>query len=457
VPPPAPLPAGRPIAIARLGLLADPRSARPLLVLSTPRAHQVVTVDGRAARLDPFLARVVSELRDGPLDPVVLELRTSLATDASWSAFSAPGRERTLPGTVLDGFADPGDAARAADEAGRVAADLESVRVPLDIDGADLGPALAARSADLAVRSLSRRLEEADRIDRFLRALDPAGILCINEYSRPEWLAAAARAGVPVAAVQHGIIHASHPGYVFPVRTGLLLPDRTYVFGDFERRLLTGASVFEDSEVVVSGAPRLDLAGPGAMTESDRTAVRAELGVAPGQRLVVFSSTSSAEIRRLVLAPVLAAIFDRPLPDVHLVVKLHPVLDDEAFYRRLLDGLGREHGRPIPSTVVRDVDLYRLLGAADAHLGIHSTVLTDAVAAGTPNLVAAVFAESDLLDYVAAGVATAVANGADLAAALAAPPDPAYPAARARFLADHFAPGGAGARIAADLAAWLVR
>jgi hypothetical protein len=444
-------------AVARLELLADARAGRPLLVLSTPGAHQTVTVAGRTARLDPFLAQVASKLQDGPLDPVLLELGTNLVDDASWAAFNGPGRERTLPGSVLDGFTDLADAAKAGADAGRVAEDLKRVHVPLDLDGLDLGPALVARSAELAVRSLAHRLADADRIERFLRVLDPAGILCINEYSRPEWLAAAARAGVPVAAVQHGIIHAAHPGYMFPARAGLLLPARTYVFGDYERRLLTGTSVFEPGEVVVSGAPRLDLTSPAGITASERAAVRAELGVSPDDRLVVFSSTSSAEIRRLVVAPVLDAIFDRRLPRVHLAVKLHPVIDDGAFYRRLLDGLGRKVGRPIPSTIVNDIDLYRLLGAADAHLGIHSTVLTDAVAAGTLNLVASVFAESDLLDYVAAGVATAVADGADLVAALAAPPDPAYPAARAAFLADHFAPGAAGDRIAADLSRWLVR
>ena len=95
-----------------------------------------------------------------------------------------------------------------------------------------------------------------------------------------------------------------------------------------------------------------------------------------------------------------------------------------------------------PISVVRDIDLYRLLRAADAHLGLHSTVLTDAVMAGTDNLIARVEASGDLLGYVAAGVARPVTRVADLRAALDHP-QPAHPAARRTFIEDHFRPGEA--------------
>jgi hypothetical protein len=98
-------------------------------------------------------------------------------------------------------------------------------------------------------------------------------------------------------------------------------------------------------------------------------------------------------------------------------------------------------------TTVRDVNLIRLLRAADAHLGLFSTVLTDAVVAGTPNLVAVTQAHRDLLGYVAAGVARPVATPAELRAALdtLAPPTDA---ARDAFVADHFRAGDASSIIA---------
>jgi hypothetical protein len=111
-----------------------------------------------------------------------------------------------------------------------------------------------------------------------------------------------------------------------------------------------------------------------------------------------------------------------------------------------------------PLTVVKAIDLYRLLAAADAHLGSYSTVLTEAAVVGTPNLLAAADAGGDLLDYAAAGVARPVSDGADLLAGLNAADQPESPdatAARSAFVLEHFRPGGAARRIAADLMARL--
>jgi hypothetical protein len=109
-----------------------------------------------------------------------------------------------------------------------------------------------------------------------------------------------------------------------------------------------------------------------------------------------------------------------------------------------------------PITVVRTVDLYRLLAAADAHLGISSTVLTEAVATRTPNLLADTFAGADLLGYLPARVALPVRTGADVLAALDATAAGAITeAAQRAFLDDHFEPGDASGRIASELLDWL--
>ena len=101
-------------------------------------------------------------------------------------------------------------------------------------------------------------------------------------------------------------------------------------------------------------------------------------------------------------------------------------------------------------TVVQHIDLYRLLHAADAHLGIHSTVLTEAVATGTLNLLADTLRSSDLLGYVDAGVAIPVRDGATFLAALDAAGS-ITPESRAAFLARHFEAGSASARLRDDL------
>ena len=104
--------------------------------------------------------------------------------------------------------------------------------------------------------------------------------------------------------------------------------------------------------------------------------------------------------------------------------------------------------------MVQHIDLYRLLRSADAHLGIHSTVLTEAVAAGTRNLLADTLASSDLLGYVEAGVAVPVRDGAGFLAALERP-ETITPEARRAFLARHFREGSASERLRDELLAWL--
>ena len=67
----------------------------------------------------------------------------------------------------------------------------------------------------------------------------------------------------------------------------------------------------------------------------------------------------------------------------HLVVTLHPTEADEGPYRAVIEAVAERAGfRPPPITIVQDVDLYDLLRAADAHLGVRSTVLTEAVVVG---------------------------------------------------------------------------
>ena len=260
---------------------------------------------------------------------------------------------------------------------------------------------------------------------------------------------------MPVAAIQHGLIHARHAGYAHRDRPPQLrLVDRTYVFGRWERDVLVERSVYRDDEVRVGGSPRLDV---GVRRPSDREAVRAELSIAAGDRLLVLSGTHGHLHRRFLYPVALARLLDPEIAGVHLVVKLHPAETDEGPYRAVVEGVAAAGGfAPPPITVVRDVDLYRLLAAADAHLGIHSTVITEAVFVGTPNLLATASLGGDLLDWVAAGVALPVRDGADLVHALeAAAAGAITAAAREAFIAAHYEPGSASDRIAEDLLAWL--
>jgi hypothetical protein len=431
-----------------------------LLVLVSRGDRQVITTPNGPRQRNPFLDPVIDALAGSALEPIVLELGGTTDGD-DWARLTAPAGARSLPGELLaTRFSQPDD----LDTKTRVESAVErvgAISAPMRVGEVELGPLVKAELIRGIRGALAGRLRDLPRMRRLLQRLRPVGILLVNEYGRPEWLAAADAEGIRSAAVQHGIIHRYHVGYRYPDRPPqLILPSWTYIFGAYEAQLLTGDSVYRSDEVAVTGSPRLDLvADPdpdAAGSAAAREAVRRELGVAQGDRLVVVSTTAAAVLTRFGVIPALGRLFDHPLPGVHLVVKLHPAETDGTRYERLIQGIAVARGRPAPPlTIVKAIDLYRLLAAADAHIGSYSTVLTEATVVGSPNLLAAADAGGDLLDYVAAGVARPVSDGADLLreldASVARRRDPAAIAARNAFVEEHFLAGAAAPRIAADL------
>ena len=443
----------RALVAERLEALSS-EPGRLLVVLEHAR-QRVETADGPRL-MNPYLGPIVDVLRGGPLEPIEIDIRAKVVDDEAWASMNAPEAARRLPVDAL-ALVGPDDDADHAVAGERAAAAIEASSVSVLVSGVDLAPSLRAEVAARVRSGFAGRIRSVGRIRRLLARLNPAGILLADEYHRPDWLAAAAAEGVPSVAVQHGMIYRWHNGYMHRSRpAGLRLPTRTYVFGRWERDLLTRTSVYREDEVRVGGSPRLQtvtLQGSESSAEA-REAMRAELGVAPGERVVVLSGTWGPIHRRFLYPISLARLFDRPMPNVRVVVKLHPGEPDEGPYRAIIEGVASAGGFVAPPiTVVQRIDLYRLLSAADAHLGVQSTVLTEAVATGTPNLLADTFAGSDLLGYVAAGVATPVRTGADLLAALDHPA-PASEEARRAFLEAHLEPGPAATRIARELEAW---
>ena len=432
-----------------------------VLVLTTPATYQR-TADG--ARRDPNLGSSIIRLGELGLDVVLLGLGLDTRQDEDWQRIDED--ERLLPQSMLrTRWARPEDTtvseiAVTAIRDALARPEEASLTIGAGVDLTE--PFLAMLTSELS-RIVETDVLQHARIVRLLAELEPRAILLAQEGIRLAWLRAARSAAIPVHAVQHGVLYAGHAGYPNRRHARLVLPTTTFVSGDFERRVLVGELAYEADEVVVAGSPRLDLdvrgaraadGSPGGAPAGDgaRAAMRTALGVADGKRLLVISTIHLPFIQVAHLGPMIERLLGGPLPGVHLVFKQHPGERDEGPYRGLVDGLARERGDPPPPiSVVRDIDLYALLRAADAHLGLHSTVLTDAVAAGCSNLIDVGDAHRDLIGYVAAGVARPVADEAQVRDALDHP-DPAEPAAVAAFLMDHSLPGDAGLRIATVIA-----
>jgi hypothetical protein len=463
--PPAPRPSAlrRPRAIARsalvrLGLREPPppkltrrqrldlrfealAAQRPILALTWAGALQVLG-DDPTRRGDPFIDPAIARLAEGGEAVAMVALGRNHRDPDDWAVLRDD--PRMLPFSYVRAR-ERRDDDPDLDEAPIVLPEMAASGFP--VGGRDLAPAVLTLLDAYTGTWLATRRQWGTWAGRFLDELRPRALLIDREGTRADWIGAAQQRGIPVIAVQHGMIYRGNPEYFRTRIPGSLVPDRTCVFGPWERDLLVREAGFEPRSVVVIGSPRAPGSEPAARSARDRGAVRGSLGVRDDDRLLTVSAAHNP-MGELITACMLGSTLDGPLPGVHVAVKAHPQDREPGDYPALFAGLAAAGGYdPPPVTVIRDIDLTRLLAASDAHLGHSSTVLTDAVAVGVPNLVAVGQAQADQLGYAAHGVATAVRSVDDVRACMA---DPRAPSAevRAAFLADHFLPGDATGRLA---------
>ncbi len=260
--------------LARLAALPSPR----IVVLTLPGSYQRIGAGADGDRRDPNLGSVIPKLREAGFEPIVIGIGMSRKVDADWAAVEDD--DRLLPGYVLPSrWGRPEDDQRAAAATSSILAALAAMpTVPLELDGLDIGPTFAAELRTLLGRLIDSEVHQLARVERLIKELAPAALLMSQEGHRTPWLMAAARAGVPVFALQHGVLYPTHPGYPDHRDPRLVLPSRTFVFGDYERRVLE-ALAYRPGEVIVSGSPRLDLdATIGRTTDDDALAAAAPSG-----------------------------------------------------------------------------------------------------------------------------------------------------------------------------------
>lgn len=438
---------------ARLESRIDAIGARSGCVLAVASANffQVLHDGERARFVDPHLALVLDRLESEGTPVATVALALDHRRDPDWARLGDdPG---LLPESIVrHRYRVEGE--READ-VDAILAELASSPTPrLEVAGWDLGPAMRSIVLEGARGFLGGQARWTVWAERLMRDLRPSRLLVDHEGVRTLWLAAARRCGIPIVAVQHGLIYPHNAEYSGPSHPGRLRPDLTCVYGTYERDVLIEYGGYAATEVTVTGSSRADPdAAIRPTTPMERADVRRELGVRDGDRMVVVSVAHNPIMGDVHSVCMVDRLLGGPLPGVHVVFKLHPQEKGDAPYERLLTGLAEAGGYPAPPmTSVRDFDLYRLLRSADAHLGQYSTMNTDAVVSGTPTLLAVGQARADMLGYVAAGVAIPVNDVDDVRRALDAGPT-LDPGARRRFLEAHFEAGDATGRIVAAMRA----
>lgn len=239
-----------------------------------------------------------------------------------------------------------------------------------------------------------------------LERVRPQAVL-VTDPSEHALVAAARARGVLVAELQHGVTDRYHAGYSWgdyakPYRSRMPVPDKILVYGEHWRLELSAGGFWGDDLIVV-GSPRLD-------------AYRRMGHSAQGRKDVVLVTTQGIEPARL--TEFLAAYLrDSAASSTRLVIKLHPIFDDDPL--RYITALGGDHrvevvaGNEHPST-------FELLVDAVAHVSVSSATHYDALGFGVPTVVLPLRGHDVVMPLVAAGHARLASEPKELAAVIAA-------------------------------------
>ncbi|MBU7025606.1 MAG: CDP-glycerol glycerophosphotransferase family protein [Theionarchaea archaeon] len=250
---------------------------------------------------------------------------------------------------------------------------------------------------------------------RMIEKEDPNLILLLNEYGNFERavLIAGKEKRVPTAAIQHGIITPTHRGYIFgkEERGKIVLPDMTCVYGQYHYNLLTKNSIYEPTQVTVTGQPRYDI-----LYHADRIYSKEQFlktyGINPIHKIVLWA-TQCHGLTNEENKKSFKAVFEtmRSVEDVTLVVKQHPG-EGEAYSKMIEEWLGAFKINAVLTP--KSSDMYEQLFVCDAMITKNSTTAMEAIALDKPVVILNLSEEPDVVDYVPEGVASGVYREEDL-------------------------------------------
>jgi hypothetical protein len=183
-------------------------------------------------------------------------------------------------------------------------------------------------------------------------------VLCAYDQHIPFQLEARARQ-IPLIELQHGVIHESHPGYVFgPHIAPAHAPDHLVTFGEHYGQLVERDSPYWAKRWSVGGHPWLK-------------AKRQEHADRPSEDLVVLFGQNIPSVQTNLRG--LALELRCRLPAARVVLKPHPAEKDVAVVYAGLPERGVELAAP-------GADSYELLGRCRVAVSVFSTIAVEALA-----------------------------------------------------------------------------
>ncbi len=375
----------------RLRRLPAPDPTRPrVLVLSRDRAW--------SGTEDRGLGPVIDALEQGGFDVVVLAVS---GCDAQHRRFCM----RTRPKSHL--FGEQVLFRHLRRHGMPQAPDVSLGSGRFEVDGMDLTAFVAHVYEKMMKPHWVQQHVYAQTAPEFLKEIGAQAVVMSDENSGGvAWKMGLMRAGLPIVAVQHGIIAEDLLYYAYPKETdpkSVPLCPVTCVYGPRVRDVLVDQSIYPESSVAVTGQAEMDLRPMAQHTwgepRKDGEHVRRDALPKGCDRLLLFASQHP---HRRIYGPRLLRALAESNPRNFLVVRPHPLEAAQPFWDECIRRCGVE-GRVAVSA---GGDLREWLDACDVLVGCSSTVLSEAAAMARPVLVMGSWELGDGTRCVEHGVAT---------------------------------------------------
>ncbi|MCW3985538.1 MAG: CDP-glycerol glycerophosphotransferase family protein [Candidatus Bathyarchaeota archaeon] len=243
----------------------------------------------------------------------------------------------------------------------------------------------------------------------------PDLILISDEYSIIGKAATLAGklAGIPTLAMQHGIIYSHHAGYIhFPSEISVkasvnytLIPDKTAVYGEYAKDVLTKYCDYPNDTVEVTGQPRYDiLAKAEEIFDKKRFLKDHKLDFDKKIVLLITQNRSTSEkFLRIAINSL------KTLKNVQTIIKPHPC-DSEKWHRKVLQEEGYSALILNPKANTSEA-----LFACDLVATVSSTVTIEAMILNKPVVIIDLVGHMEPMGYVESGVALGAYDEKDVA------------------------------------------
>ncbi|MGQ4832788.1 MAG: glycosyltransferase [Candidatus Asgardarchaeia archaeon] len=255
---------------------------------------------------------------------------------------------------------------------------------------------------------------------RALKIEKPHLVLMVNEYGGFERIlvSLAEHLGIPVLALQHGLISQYHPGYMYlreevgankkDFISYVPLPEKTAVYGPYYKHLLTKVSSYPEPAVTITGAPHYDLLVY-ADKIYDKVTFCKKFGLNPNKKIVLIGTQPFPveSIRMKFFDSVISSLSD--ISEVQVVVKPHPG-EDSSWHVRRLQMLGIKNVAVLPPKS----DVYEAIFSCDVYISVSSTTILEAMILKKPVLVVNLFGLPEVLPWTKEGAVLAVYNPDEL-------------------------------------------